>query len=833
MNPTTASAPERAPERHVILPITGMTCAACAARIEKVLNRADGVVNAEVNFGTESASITYDPATLSTSKLLATVRKTGYDVALEQSDFPVAGMSCAACAARIEKVLGRMDGVVEAQVNFGNASAVVRHLPTVTLGDLSAAITRAGFSIPQADTPEQESGATEREATRERHSLTRRLVVSGVLALLVFVGSMPGLFPFVAVIPGRLWWLLALATPVQFWAGWPFYRGAFAAARHGGTDMNTLVAIGTSAAFFYSAAGVLAPGVMTGAAGGGEVHVYFDTAAVIITLILLGRTLEARARGHTSDAIRRLMGLAPRTARVIRDGVETEIPMEQVIPGDRVVVKPGQKIPVDGTVAEGHSTVDESMLTGEPIPVEKKAGDPVIGGTLNKTGAFHFTATRVGRDTALAHIIDMVRKAQGSKAPIQRVADRVAGIFVPVVLGIAALTFAVWMIVGPEPRFLTAMMVCVTVLIIACPCSLGLATPTAIMAGTGRGAELGVLIKGGESLEGAHRITTVVFDKTGTLTHGRPEVTDLHVTDGDEVTLLALAAGVERASEHPLAQAVLEAAAHRQAEPVTVERFEALAGRGVSATVDGATILLGNERLMAEQGVDITPVVTCLEQITGEGKTPVLVARQGNLLGLLAVADREKPEARAAVAALHALGLTVAMISGDNRRTAEAVAARLGIDRVLAEVLPQDKAEEVERLQQAGEVVAMVGDGINDAPALARADLGIALGTGTDVAMEAADVTLMRGDVMGVVAAIELSRQTMRTIRQNLFWAFGYNTAGIPIAAGVLYPFTGLLLSPIIAATAMAFSSVSVVSNSLRLKRFTPRLATLPKAGPN
>ncbi|MDH4228391.1 MAG: heavy metal translocating P-type ATPase [Nitrospirota bacterium] len=815
--------------RRVEMPVTGMSCAACAARIEKVLGRREGVVSAQVNFGTTSAIVEYDPARLTPADLVATVQQTGYGVAEADADFPIAGMSCAACAARIEKVLGRVDGVLEAQVNFGSGSAHVRHLPGVGMADLRAAVARAGYTVPEERDPLAAPDApdpAEREAARERQALTRRLLISSLLTLPLLVLGMPGLFPFAAHVPGHLLLMLVLATPVQFWAGWPFLRGAWAAARHGASDMNTLVAIGTGAAYLYSAVAVLFPSLLEGARGGAEGHVYFETAAVIITLILLGRTLEARAKGHTSDAIRRLMGLAPRTARVIRGGTEQEIPLDQVLTGDVVAVRPGQKIPVDGTVAEGHSTVDESMLTGEPIPVEKLPGAAVIGGTLNKTGAFRFTATRVGRDTALAHIIEMVRRAQGSKAPIQRLADKVAGIFVPVVLGIAAAAFLIWYLVGPEPRFVNAMMVCVTVLIIACPCSLGLATPTAIMVGTGRGAEFGVLIKGGESLEHAHRVTTVVFDKTGTLTHGRPEVTDLHVVEGSEAELLALAAGVEQASEHPLAQAVLAAADARGVTPAEVQRFEALAGRGVSASVNGHQVLLGNPRLLTERQIAIDPVAGHLERITGEGKTPVLVVRDGRLLGLLAVADREKPEAVAAIAALHRMGLAVAMISGDNRRTAEAVAGRLGIDRVLAEVLPRDKANEVQRLQQAGEVVAMVGDGINDAPALAQADLGIALGTGTDVAMEAADITLMRGNVMGVVTAIELSRRTLRTIRQNLFWAFGYNTAGIPLAAGILYPFTGTLLSPMIAALAMAFSSVSVVTNSLRLKGFVPASQT-------
>ncbi len=647
-----------------------------------------------------------------------------------------------------------------------------------------------------------------------------------MLSAVVFAGSMTALFPGLEAIPGRLFWLMALAAPVQFWAGWPFYRAAWAAARHGGTDMNTLVAVGTSAAWGYSAVAVLWPGAL--AIPGQSPQVYFDTSAVIVTLILLGRTLEARAKGHASDAIRRLMGLAPRLATVLRDGGELHVPVDQIKVGDVILVRPGEKVPVDGTVNDGHSTVDESMLTGEAIPVEKRGGSDVIGGTLNKTGTFRFTATRVGRETALAQIIELVRRAQGSKAPIQRVADKVAGIFVPVVLGIAGATFLAWLALGPAPALTHALVAAVAVLIIACPCSLGLATPTAIMVGTGRGAELGVLIKGGETLEGAHRITTVVFDKTGTLTHGRPEVTDVVVRGAGEGDLLQMAASVEHASEHPLAQAVTAAAKSAGLKLLNVERFSALPGRGVEATVQGARVLLGNARLMREQDVALGWAEQELLRLADEGKTPVVVARQGTVLGIVAVQDAPKPEAHDAIAALHQRGLKVAMITGDHAATAAAVARTLGIDTVLAEVLPGDKAAEVARLQAAGEVVAMVGDGINDAPALAKADVGIALGTGTDVAMETADVTLLRGDLNGVVTAIDLSRRTMRTIRQNLFWAFGYNTAGIPVAAGVLYPFTGLLLSPMIAALAMAFSSVSVVTNSLRLRRFAPAHKAAP-----
>jgi Cu+-exporting ATPase len=662
--------------------------------------------------------------------------------------------------------------------------------------------------------------------------------------------------------------LLLLATPVQFWAGARFYRGAWAALRHRTSDMNTLIAVGTSAAYGYSVAMTLAPSYFL--ARGFAPAVYFDTSAVIITLILFGRLLEATARGRTSEAIKRLMGLQAKTARVVRDGREVDVPVESVEIGDLVVVRPGEKIPVDGVVRQGASAVDESMLTGESLPVEKRPGDEVVGATLNRTGTFRFQATKVGRDTVLAQIIRLVEEAQGSKAPIQRLADYVASIFVPVVLGLAVLTFAVWALLGPEPALLFALLNFVGVLIIACPCALGLATPTAIMVGTGKGAEHGILIRSGESLETAQRIQTVVFDKTGTLTRGLPEVTDIeprgesrepraetqvpsasrepraasrednpHAAlrtpesvphpgplprgggEGAE-ELLRLAAALERGSEHPLGEAIVRAAEAAGVAPEGAEDFEAVPGHGVRGKVSGRAVVLGNARLMREAGVDVGALAARAEALAAEGKTPVYVAADGAALGLLAVADTLKPESVEAVRALAGMGLEVVMLTGDNRRTAEAVARAAGIRRVLAEVLPEQKAQEVKRLQAEGRVVAMVGDGINDAPALAQADVGIAIGTGTDVAMEASDITLIRDDLRAVVTAIRLSQRTLRTIKQNLFWAFIYNVLGIPIAAGVLYPVTGMLLDPMLASAAMALSSVSVVSNSLRLRRFRP-----------
>ncbi|MDD8024876.1 MAG: heavy metal translocating P-type ATPase [Acidobacteriota bacterium] len=739
-----------------------------------------------------------------------------------KAEIAIQGLHCASCVRRAETALLGVPGVVSASVNLATNRATVEYLTgRVRRAGLEAAIEAAGYGVVRVSEEEDEEDVEARQRDRDIRRLRSRFFIGLALSAMVMAGSMGRLvsgFPAFLHNPFLLW---ALATPVQFWIGARFYRGAWSALRHRAADMNTLVAVGTTAAYAYSAAATLAPGLF--ARGGPAPHVYFDTSAVIITLILLGRLLEARAKGRASDAIRALIGLQPKTARVLRGPNEIEIPVREVAVGDVLVVRPGERVPVDGVIVRGGSAVDESMITGESMPAAKTAGDPVIGATLNKTGGFEMRATRVGRDTALAQIVRLVREAQGSKAPIQRLADAIAGVFVPVVLSIAVLTFAAWWAFGPRPSLTMALLNFVAVLIIACPCALGLATPTAIMVGTGKGAELGILIKNGASLETAHKITTVVFDKTGTLTKGAPEVTDVWPAEGwDEAGLLAVAASAERLSEHPLAGAVLEAARSRGLAPVSAADFSAVAGRGVAASVGGRSVLIGNRALLEERGIDASAWAARAGILAGEGKTPIYAAVDGRAAGLLAIADPLKEGAKAAVRKLQGLGLDVIILTGDHRGTAEAVARAAGVERVLAELLPADKTAEIRRLQAEGRRVAMVGDGINDAPALAQADIGIAIGTGTDVAMDAADITLIRGDLAGVARAVALSRRTMRTIKQNLFWAFIYNVVGIPVAAGALYPFFGILLNPMLASAAMAFSSVSVVSNSLRLKRFRP-----------
>ncbi|HKG13409.1 MAG TPA: heavy metal translocating P-type ATPase [Pyrinomonadaceae bacterium] len=758
-------------------------------------------------------------------------------------DMPLTGMTCAACARRIERRLSKSEGVESAAVNFATARATVEYDPARTgPRELTAAVRDIGYGVIDVTADDAREGASREEEARreEARDLKRRLVVAVVFSLPVLVIAMShGAIPFLNV-SWINWVQLALTAPVVFYSGAPFYRGAWAALRHRAADMNTLIATGTAAAFLYSLVGTAAPRlVATGAAAspgmnmpGGMVMnvegaaqmtpVYFEAASVIIALILLGRLLEARAKGRTADAVKKLLGLSARTARVVRDdGNYVDVPVEGLAPGDLVLVRPGEKVPTDGVVTDGRSSVDESMLTGESLPVEKGPNDAVVGATVNRTGSFTFRATRVGRDTVLQQIVRMVEEAQGSRAPIARLADTVSGYFTPVVICVAVATFVAWFIAAPEDARLSAALVhAVSVLIIACPCALGLATPTAVMVGTGRGAEVGVLIRGGEALETAQNIQTVVLDKTGTITEGRPGVTDVFASEGfDEDELLRLAASVERASEHPLGESIVRHAEERGLALARAENFDTVAGQGVEADVEGRRVTVGNLKLVSARGVIVDGLVGRAASLAGEAKTPVYVAVEGHAAGLLGIADRVKTESAGAIASLKALGLEVVMLTGDDRRTAEAVAREVGVERVLAEVLPEGKADALRRLQSEGKRVAMVGDGINDAPALAQADVGIAMGTGTDVAIEAADVTLVRGSLRGVVTAFALSRATMRVIKQNLFWAFAYNALGIPLAAGVLYPLTGWTLTPVFASAAMALSSVSVVTNSLRLRR--------------
>ncbi len=749
-------------------------------------------------------------------------------------DFPVKGMHCAACVGKVEQALLGVPGVKSAAVNLATERATVRlgaaspSLEAPSLEQLRRAVAAAGYTVPAdiAATPEA-ADREQAERARENRRLLRKLVVGATLSVPVLIGSMHEVFtwaPHWLRDPFLLW---ALTTPVQFWVGWQFHVGFLSELRHRSASMNTLVSIGTNAAYFFSVAVTLWPGVFaaTGAMP------YYEASALLMTFLVLGRWLEARARGGTSEAIRRLIALRPKTARVLRAGTEEDVPIGLVSVGDLLRARPGERVAVDGQVVEGGSTVDESMLTGESLPVEKRPGSAVVGGSVNRTGTFTYRATRVGSETVLAQIIRLVEEAQGSKAPIQRLADRVASVFVPVVLVVAAITFGVWWTFGPEPSVFYALTNAVGVLVIACPCAMGLATPTAIMVGTGKGAELGVLIKSAGALELLHRAKTVVFDKTGTLTVGKPVVTDVIPAPGVEAdVLLALAAAAEQGSEHPLGEAIVTLAKARGLALPPVSEFQAVPGQGVDALASDGRILLGNARMMQARGIPVAEFETVAGRLAAEGKSVVYVAFAGEVHGLVAVADVLKPEARAAVAALRALGIEVAMLTGDTRPTAEAIARMAGIDRVLAEVLPEQKAAEIKRLQEGSRLVAMVGDGINDAPALAQADIGIAMGTGTDVAIEAADVTLMRGDLRGVVTAVELSRRTIRIIKENLAWAFGYNIVLVPVAAGVLYPLWGVLLSPILAGLAMALSSVSVVANSLRLKRFH---VTLPEEGEN
>jgi P-type Cu+ transporter len=744
------------------------------------------------------------------------------------------GMHCASCVARVEQELARTPGVVDAAVNLMSEQATVSYLPQSTdVADLQEAVRRAGYTPrPAADAGVDVVQRQDLDREREYRTLMRKSWFAAAISLPVVVLSYPDLFgldgwSFFVKGSDSLWWVwrsLGLVTvPVLVWAGGQFYTGAWQALRHRTANMYTLIALGISAAWLYSTAAVWWPSIFPKASFAQE---YYDVSAVVVALVTLGMALEVKAKGRSSEAIRKLIGLQAKTARVVRDGLELDVPIADVLVGDTVVVRPGEKVPVDGVITEGESSLDESMVTGESLPVDKTVGDQVIGATINKTGAFRFQATKVGADTALASIVRMVGDAQASKLPIQRIVDQVAGIFVPAVMIIAIVAFVVWFNLGPTPALAYAVIVFVTVLIIACPCALGLATPTSLTVGMGKGAEQGVLFRGGDALQAARALEVIVLDKTGTITHGQPALTDvIPVTGFEEAQVLRLAAAVERDSEHPLAQAIVTAAGERGLDVSLPARFDAIPGHGVQADVQGRTVLLGNRKLMADRGITTAALDEQAQRLAGEGKTPMYVAIDGRAAGLVAVADTIKPDSVAAIARLRRAGLEVVMMTGDNERTAQAIALQVGVDRVLAEVLPQDKAHEVQKLQLEGKKVGMVGDGINDAPALTQADVGFAIGTGTDVAIEASDVTLVGGSLQSVATAIEISQATMRNIKQNLLGAFIYNGAGLPIAAGVFYPLFGVLLSPLIGAAAMAFSSLTVVSNANRLRRWQPREA--------
>lgn len=814
-----------------VLSIRGMTCAACAQRIEKTVRKLSGIGQATVNLASEKLFVEYDDSVVQLTAIKEAVAKIGYEV-VEKTDnssvtIPIGGMTCAACAQRVERAIKKVDGVTSASVNFATEKATVVYEPQkARLSSVREAIEKAGYKaleINKADAADEDR----KRKQKEIRILWTKFIVSAMFSVpLLYIAMVPMIkvirLPFPAGLDPMQFSLiyalaeLMLVIPV-IGVGYKFYTIGFKSLWQRSPNMDSLIAIGTTAAVLYSIYNTwqIAQGNFKAVE-----HLYFETAGVIITLILLGKTLEAVSKGRTSEAIKKLMGLAPKTAIIMQDGMEKEIPIDEVEIGDILVVKPGAKIPVDGTVLEGHTAIDESMLTGESMPVDKKAGDPVYTASLNTTGTIQFKAEKIGSDTALAQIIKLVEDAQGSKAPIAQMADIVSGYFVPVVCMIALLGGIVWYFAtGGNLEF--ALTIFISILVIACPCALGLATPTAIMVGTGKGAENGILIKGGEALETAHKINTIIFDKTGTITEGKPAVTDVLPTDGIEKEyLLRITASAEKGSEHPLGQAIVHGAENAGLELLSVENFESLTGRGIEAKINGRAVLAGNRKLMDERGISLVTLENASDKLAGEGKTPMYVALDGKLSGIVAVADVVKQSSQAAIESLHKMGIEVAMITGDNKKTAAAIAKQVGIDRVLAEVLPQDKSNEVKKLQAEGRKVAMVGDGINDAPALAQADIGIAIGSGTDVAMESADIVLMRSDLMDVPTAIQLSKKTIRNIKQNLFWAFGYNVIGIPIAAGVLYLFGGPLLNPIFAAAAMSLSSVSVLTNALRLKRF-------------
>ena len=810
------------PTVTVTLPIEGMTCASCVGRVERALRAVPGVTEAHVNLTTERAQVTTTHA--DRNRLVAAIEAAGYDVPAEPVDLIIGGMTCASCVTRVERALQAVPGVATASVNLATERATITGAADVGL--LVKAVEAAGYEARPAQRALTGDPETEARKADEQAHLKRDLTIAAALTLPVFALEMGAhlltqVHDLIMQTIGMQvsWWIqFALTTLVLIGPGRRFYRKGYPALLRAAPDMNSLVAVGTTAAYGYSVVATFAPALLPA----GTINVYYEAAAVIVTLILLGRFLEARAKGRTSGAIRRLIGLQAKTAQVRRDGALVEVPMAEVRPGDIVAVRPGERVPVDGTVIEGDSWVDESMISGEPVPVAKTVGASVTGGTINQTGALALTATAVGEATMLAQIIRMVEAAQGGKLPIQALVDRITLWFVPVVMGLAALTFAVWLTFGPDPALTLGLVNAVAVLIIACPCAMGLATPTSIMVGTGRGADLGILFRKGEALQALQGVKVVALDKTGTLTEGKPVLTDLGLADGfDRADVLAIVAAVEAKSEHPIARAIVQAAVAEGLTLPDVAGFASVTGFGVQATVAGRLVQIGADRFMAGQGLDVAVFKARADHMATEGKTPLYAAIDGRLAAIIAVADRVKDTTPAAIRALHALGLKVVMITGDNRRTADAIAGPLGIDEVVAEVLPGDKVAAVKRLKSFGKL-AYVGDGINDAPALAEADVGLAVGTGTDVAIDAADVVLMSGRLTAIPDAIALSRATMGNIRQNLFWAFAYNAALVPVAAGVLYPAYGVLLSPVFAAGAMALSSVFVLGNALRLRNFQP-----------
>jgi P-type Cu+ transporter len=812
-------------EQVLELGVGGMTCVACVGRVERGLKKVNGVSLANVNLATERASISFDPSKTTANALLERVKEIGYEPITQSLEFGVTGMTCAACVGRVERALKKVDGVLEASVNLATERATVKLIPAQSsLAHLKRAIREAGYGVIETQAGESRDDAERTAREREVSSLRFNVILAAVFGIpLLLIAMLPMLWEPAMNLQMQLqpnmqiwnWIMLGLAVPVQFGPGLRFYKNGWKALISRSPDMNSLVMIGTSAAFFYSLAVTLVPDFFPSSAR----HVYFESSAVVITLVLLGKYFEAIAKGRTSQAMKKLIGLQAKTARVIKDGNELEMQIDEVLPGDVIAVRPGEKIPVDGVVTSGSSFVDESMISGEPIPVQKLEGSKLIGGTINQNGALSFEARAVGADTVLAQIIKLVETAQGSKPAIQGLADRVVAIFTPIVLGIATLTAIIWLIFGGENAVGFALINTVAVLIIACPCAMGLATPTSIMVGTGKAAEMGVLFRNGQALQSLQESQVIALDKTGTLTKGKPELTDFIVLEGFEHDqVLKLVASVEQFSEHPVARAIVQAATNFMLEQP--EGFENLPGYGVRARVAGMNVMVGADRMMVQNGIDISAFSGESNQLGNEGKTPLYAAIDDKLAAIIAVADPIKEGSLEAVRALHKLGFKVAMITGDNERTAQAIAKQLEIDDVLAEVLPQGKSEAIKSLQSRGQKVAFVGDGINDAPGLAQADVGLAIGTGTDIAIETADVILMSGDLRGVPNAIALSRATIRNIRLNLFWAFAYNIVLIPVAAGVLYPFLGWTMNPVLAGAAMGLSSVFVLTNALRLRGF-------------